>query len=157
MPKRKQKYFSAAFIFIIGAAVAAGSFEYNIGTLTKMGPGYFPLMLGSLLAILGILIAVTPDSPDEMLSDAQAEPLRTIVRRHLRPWGATLGGVVAFVVLGKYGGLVPATFMLIFISALGDPQNPPKQCALLGVGVTLFAVAAFHYGLQMQFALFTWP
>jgi len=157
MPKRRQKYFSAAFIFILGAGMAAGSLEYKIGTLTQMGPGYFPLLLGCLLAILGILIAVTPESPDELLADSQQEPLCVIMKRHLRPWAATLGGVVAFVVLGKYGGLIPATFALIFISALGDPANPPKQCALLAVGVTVFAVAAFHYGLQMQFALLTWP
>ena len=63
------------------------------------------------------------------------------------------GGLI---ILGTYGGLVPATFSLVFISALGDHNNSVKQSFWLAVGVTAFTVAVFHYGMQMQFPLFTW-
>jgi len=161
MRKRTQKYLSAAFVFVLGAATAAGSREYHIGTLAEMGAGYFPMALGCLLAAIGILIAVTPEPLEQMpeadANQAPREPLRATLLRHLRPWLATLAGFIAFIVLGKYGGLVPATFALIFISALGDKNNALKDCFWLAVGVVVFAVLAFHYGLHMQFALFTWP
>jgi len=153
---RRHKYYSAGFIFLIGAATAAGSLSYQMGTLARMGPGYFPLLLGAVLALLGLLIAVTPDSPDEVRADSEQEPFAVIVKRHLRPWSAVVGGMLAFIVLGKHGGLVPATFALIFIAALGDRSNSVKACFWLASGVVAFAVVAFHYGLRMQFPLFTW-
>lgn len=152
----KHKYYSAGFMLLIGVATALGSLDYGMGTLARMGPGYFPLLLGILLALIGILIAVTPDSPDEVRADAEHEPFGAIVRRRLRPWSATVGGVIAFIVIGKYGGLAPATFVLIFVSALGDRKNSLKACFGLAVGVVAFAIAAFHYGLQLQFPLFSW-
>jgi len=151
----KQKYYSAGFMLLIGIATALGSLDYGMGTLDRMGPGYFPLLLGILLAFIGVLIAVTPDSPDEIRADQQHEPFAAIVRRRLRPWSATVGGIIAFIVIGKYGGLVPATFVLIFGAALGDPKNSLKASFWLAVGVVVFAVAAFHYGLQLQFPLFS--
>lgn len=152
----KQKYYSAGFMLLIGVFTALGSVDYGMGTLGRMGPGYFPLLLGILLSVIGILIAVTPDSPDEIRADEQQEPLSAIVRRHIRPWSATVGGIIAFIVIGKFGGLVPATFVLIFVSALGDPKNSLKASFWLAVGVVAFAIAAFHYGLQLQFPLFPW-
>jgi hypothetical protein len=143
-------------MLLIGLATTVGSLQYGIGTLARMGPGYFPLLLGVALALLGVLIAVTPDSPDELRADAEHEPSKVIVRRHFRPWSATLGGVIAFVVIGKFGGLAPATFALIFLSALGDSKNSLKACFWLSIGVVGFAIAAFHYGLQLQFPLFSW-
>jgi len=152
----KHKYYSAGFMLLIGVATVLGSLDYGMGTLARMGPGYFPLLLGILLALIGILIAVTPDSPDEICADAEQESFKVIARRRLRPWSATVGGVIAFIVIGKYGGLLPATFVLIFVSALGDQKNSFKASFWLAVGVAAFAIAAFHYGLQLQFPLFSW-
>lgn len=152
----KHKYYSAGFTLLIGVATALGSLDYSMGTMARMGPGYFPLLLGLLLALIGVLIAVTPDSPDEIQADAEREPFNVIARRRLRPWGATVGGLIAFIVVGKYGGLVPATFALICMSALGDPKNSLKASFWLAVGVVSFAIVAFHYGLQLQFPLFSW-
>lgn len=152
----KQKYYSAGLMVLIGGATVLGSLGYNIGTLARMGPGYFPLLLGAVLLLIGVLIAVTPDSPDEIRADQDHEPFIQVVRRHFRPWCAAVGGVIAFIVFGKYGGLAPATFALIFIAALGDPDNSLKACFWLAVGVVGFAIAAFHYGLQLQFPLFSW-
>jgi len=153
---KRNKYYAAGFTLFIGVAAALGSLDYNMGTLARMGPGYFPLLLGIVLALIGILIVITPDSPDEVRADAERTSLATVVRQRLRPWVATAGGVIAFIVLGKYGGLAPATFALIFIAALGDRKNSVKACFWLAVGVVAFAVVAFHYGLRLQFPLFSW-
>jgi len=152
----KSKYYSAGFIIVIGAATALGSLQYQMGTLARMGPGYFPLLLGALLVAIGLLVAVTPDSEDEIRADAGRERFAVILRRHARPWSAVVTGMLAFIFIGQYGGLVPATFALIFIAALGDASNSVKAAFWLAVGVVAFAVIAFHYGLRMQFPLFAW-
>jgi len=153
---KRNKYYAAGFTLFIGIAAALGSLDYGMGTLARMGPGYFPLLLGIVLALIGILIAITPDSADEIHADAQRTSFKTFAQQRLRPWGATAGGVIAFIVLGKYGGLAPATFALIFIAALGDRKNSVNACFWLAVGVVAFAVGAFHYGLGLQFPLFSW-
>jgi len=152
----KHRYYAAGLILLIGVSTAMGSLEYSMGTLSRMGPGYFPLLLGSVLTLIAFLIAILPGSSEERREDAQRESLRAVARRRCRPWGATVAGVIAFVVLGKYGGLVPATFVLIFIAALGDSKNSLKSCFWLATGVVGFAIVAFHYGLQLQFPLFSW-
>lgn len=63
---------------------------------------------------------------------------------------------MAFILIGKFGGLVPATFALVFISAMGDRQHTVRSAALLAVGVTLLGVAVFSWALQLQFPLFRW-
>ena len=73
-----------------------------------------------------------------------------------RGWGCIIGGLLAFIALGKFGGLVPATLALVFISAMGDRQHTVKSAALLSVGVTLLGLAVFSWGLQLQFPLFRW-
>lgn len=152
----KHKHLSGGSIVLIGIATTVGSTEYQIGTMARMGPGFYPMMLGIVMMVLGLLIAILPDSPDEILADRQTEPLSSKIRKHARPWAAIIGGMLLFIILGTYGGLVPATFSLVFISALGDHNNSVKQSFWLAVGVTAFTVAVFHYGMQMQFPLFTW-
>lgn len=152
----KHKYLSGGLMALVGLGTIVGSNNYTIGSLARMGPGLFPLLLGVIMLAIGLLIAVTPDSPDEVLADSRQEPFSQVVRAHLRPWSAIIGGMVLFIVLGHYGGLVPATFALVLVSALGDHNNSIKSAFWLAVGVTVFAVVVFHYAMQMQFPLFTW-
>lgn len=150
-----RKMMSGGLIILMGMGTALGSLDYSMGTLARMGPGYYPLMLGVLLALLGLLIVATPDSEDEIMpSEGEAdEPSKP---SPIRPWVATVGSMLAFMLVGKYGGLVPATFVLIFIASRGDKDNSLLASVLLGAGVTAFAVGVFHYGMQMQFPLFNW-
>src|ERR1700687_4569991 len=100
---------------LLGAAVTLDSLTYSLGTLTHMGPGMFPLMLGVTLTFVGVLI----------LGTAMGTPLsndENIVRkdREWYAWGCILAGPIAFIILGEFFGLVPATFACVLIPALGD-------------------------------------
>ena len=65
--KSQKDFFSGLLYLIIGGGFAIGAFNYTIGDSARMGPGYFPLLVGILLAILGAIIVVkslvveTPD------------------------------------------------------------------------------------------------
>lgn len=152
----KQKYWSGGAVFLFGVAAIVGGMQYQIGSLARMGPGFFPVMLGAVMLGLGLAIALTPDSPDEVMADQDTESFGAKIRKHARPWAAIIGGMILFIILGAYAGLVPATFSLVFIAALGDHNNSTKASFWLGVAVTIFTVLVFHYGMQMQFPLFHW-
>ncbi len=155
----RREWYSALLMIFIGVGTTWGSQDYHVGTLARMGPGYFPMLLGIVLTFIGVLIFVAPayvgDEPQED-DVAATPPAGKAYMRHIRPVAATVAGMLIFIAVGKYGGLVPATFLLILVSAQGDRANTLKASLWLAAGVTASAVGIFHYGMQMQFPLFTW-
>lgn len=154
----RKEIWSSALLLFLGMATVIGSSNYQIGTLARMGPGYFPLMLGVILMALGLLIAFSPNlegGPDT--GDDDGDGLEVLSKSsQFKTWLLVILSVVAFVVVGKYGGLVPATFIMTTLSAMADRGNSLKTSVIAGIALTLMTVAVFHYGLQMQFPLFTW-
>ena len=140
---------SAALLMAIGIATAVGGSNYTIGSLARMGPGFFPVALGVLLVILSLLMVLTPVSLEDRLAEDQPAP-------EYRAWACVALGVIAFIVLGTYGGLVPGTLTLVLISALGDQRNTLKSALALAAGVTAAAVLLFKLVLELQIPLLTW-
>jgi hypothetical protein len=137
----KRELWAAGTMIVLGLGAIAQASTYTLGSLARMGPGLFPAILGVLLVLLGLIIA-------RMAEDIPAP--------QWRGWGCIIGGLMAFILFGKYGGLIPATFALVFISALGDRQHTLRSAAVLAVGVTILGVAVFSWALQLQFPLFRW-
>jgi hypothetical protein len=137
-------------ITLIGIGATAEATRYSEGTLSRMGPGFFPTALGVILTVMGVVIALTakfakPGAHDK--PDAPAGP-------EWRGWFCIALSVIAFGVVGKYLGLIPATLAIVFISALGDRDNNWKHALILSIGMIIFCVVVFSYGLQIQFPLF---
>ena len=147
----KREAWAAGTMIVLGLGAIAQVSTYTLGSLARMGPGLFPAILGVLLVLLGLIIARMAFSP--MVTEEDAEE---IPPPEWRGWGCIIGGLMTFILLGKYGGLVPATFALVFISAMGDRQHTLRSAALLAVGVTILGVAVFSWALQLQFPLFRW-
>ena len=136
-------------MFLVGLGAVVQGRNYKIGSLTQMGPGFFPVVLGTILALCGIALAI-----GAKVSSPKEEEQK--FRPEWSAWACILVAIVAFVILGKYGGLVPATFALVFISALADRQNTAKTALILAVAMAIAAVVVFWWALQLQFQLFTW-
>ncbi len=145
----KRELMSAGLLLAIGLASAIGGSRYNVGTLDRMGPGFFPTALGVLLIFLSLLMVITPVAVEDENAAERPAP-------QYRAWACVTAGVAAFIVLGLYGGLVPGTFALVLISALGDKGNSVKSAVALAAGVTVLAVLLFRMLLQLQIPLFTW-
>jgi hypothetical protein len=145
-------------LVVLGLAVLGLGFGYKMGNLNRMGAGFIPVVLGVLMVFIGLAIGLTSTPTSRAATAALSAGLPKV--KHSGPewrgWICILGGVIAFVVLGNYGGLVPATFASVFVAALGDRQNTVKQAALLAAALTVFCVIIFHYGLQLQLPLFQW-
>ncbi|MDE2364921.1 MAG: tripartite tricarboxylate transporter TctB family protein, partial [Hyphomicrobiales bacterium] len=126
---------------------------YDIGTLREMGPGFFPLALSILIAGLGVaIVAGAGRAQPQDAYGPMAHAHRT--GADLRGWTAIIAGVVAFIGLGAFAGMAPATFACVFIAALGDRQNTWKSAAVLAFGLTIFAVVALAWGLRVQMPVF---
>ena len=92
-------YWGGTLMMVIGLWAAYAGTTYDIGTLQRMGPGFFPVALGVILTLVGAGIAVTPgnriSTPGGILGRLP----------ELRAWILILGAIAAFVVVGRYGGL----------------------------------------------------
>jgi hypothetical protein len=142
-------YAGGTLMLLIGIGAIVQGRTYAIGTLSRMGPGFFPVALGVILALIGLALLV---------SEALAKPHATAesLPPEWRGWICIILGIVAFIVLGKYGGLVPATFGLVFISAMGERKNTVRGAAILALLMVVVCVTVFWWGLQLQFPLFVW-
>jgi hypothetical protein len=153
----------AVLMIALGIVVVFYGVGYRMGSLTNMGAGYVPVVLGTLLIFMGLLIGVTGYASRHRVAAASA--LAEVGKIPAAPgeggviqwrgWGCILGGVAAFVLAGEHLGLVTAIFLCVFISALGDRNNSLRDCALLALGITIAGVLIFSVGLKLTFPLFT--
>jgi hypothetical protein len=145
----KRDYYAGALMVLVGLVAAHDAANYSIGTLRQMGPGYFPLALGILLIILGIIIAGTAATGAN--EEAEALP-----HSEWRGWLCIIGGPALFILLGKFGGMLPATFACVFVSALGDRETTLRGALTLAAAVTAFGVVLFHYLLKIPMPILHW-
>lgn len=145
----RRDYYAGALMVLVGGGAAYVGSHYQMGSLTRMGPGYFPTVLGVILAIIGIIIAGSAAyAPAPATAEAPA------ARPDWRGWLCITAAALLFVGLAKYAGLVAATFVCVFVAALGDRENSWKESALLAAGITVFGVALFSFVLHVQIPLF---
>lgn len=144
-------YYGGGLMFLLGTGTIYKGLGYDVGTLARMGPGYFPVVIGAVLAVIGILIALSARS--------DAGPTSSESKSHgpeWRGWAAIILSNIAFVVIGHYGGLLPATFAVVFIAALGDRQNTLKSAFILAAAMVVVCLIIFSWALHLQFPLFRW-
>jgi hypothetical protein len=125
---------------------------YPLGTLRRMGPGYFPVLLGALLAAMGGLLALTALLSGE--AGCAGEPREDDVRPDARALVAVLAGLGAFALLLPRFGLVPAVAALVVISAQGSGQMRPLGALALAVVLAALAWAIFRLGLGLPLPAF---
>lgn len=131
---RAPKDFWAGLFFVFfGAFFAIYSLEYRVGNFHRLGPGMFPLLAGGTLAGLGIVLIFR-----SLIKDG--EP---IARFALRSSGISLFAVVLFGVLIKPAGLVIATFALVVLSGIAQPESRLLHILALGVGIAIFCALLF--------------
>lgn len=142
-------YYGGALMMVIGLGAIIQGRQYPVGTLSRMGPGFFPVALGAILTFTGLAIIVAARFAAR---ETETAPLPA----EWRGWFCIGLSIIAFVVLGKYGGLIPATFAIVFIAALGDRQNTILAAAVLALATVATCVVVFWWALRMNFALFGW-
>ena len=135
----------AGSIFIaLGVAFAAGSLAYDIGTPVRMGPGYVPLVLGLVLAGLGVLVIV------KGFIAGEGEPIGEV------DWRAVVlitAALLFFGVTVRGLGVVGALFGASLLAALARSQTSIREALVIAVGLTVLSVVIFIVALQLRLPL----
>lgn len=143
---RHPKDFFAGLMFIafgLGAIVIGNN--YPLGVAARMGPGYFPRILGILLIVLGAVLSIR----GLRLEGAK------ITLESPRPLIIVIGSVALFAMTVSTLGLVLSSILLIFVSSAASKEFRWKEALASGVILSALSVAGFIWGLGLQFSI--WP
>lgn len=154
--KSEKDFYSGLMFTVVGGAFAIGATNYNIGTGARMGPGYFPLMLGIILAILGGMImfkgVVTRTETGDKLGGMAWRPLGYIIGANVL-FGILLGGIPKFGIPAM--GLIAAIFGLTILASLAGEKFKLREVLVLAAILAVISYGAFVKLLNLQFQV--WP
>jgi hypothetical protein len=154
--KSQRDFFSGLMFVAVGIAFAWGATTYHVGEAARMGPGYFPLVLGVVLAALGGFIIfeslVVETEDGEPIGRWAWKPLGFIIAANLL-FGVLLGGLPGLDV--PYLGMIAAIVGLTFVAALAGDTFRWKEVAILALVLCVGSYLAFIVLLKLQFPV--WP
>jgi len=143
---RHPKDFAAGLLFVaVGIAAIVIASNYPLGTAARMGPGYFPRILGILLIILGSALALRA----LRLQGAK------LPGWHWRPTIIVLGSVVLFGAIVDKVGLAISTVILIVLASAASPEFRLKESVISGIALAVLTVTVFVLVLKLQLPI--WP
>ncbi|MGY8905308.1 MAG: tripartite tricarboxylate transporter TctB family protein [Burkholderiales bacterium] len=154
--KSQKDFFSGLMFLAIGLAFSWGASTYTVGTGARMGPGYFPLMLGILMTVLGAAITfsalvVETEGGDPVGSWAW-KPLVLVLGANV-VFGVLLGGLPSIKLPSM--GLIPAIYAVVIVSSLAAEKFHPKQVLILATALVAVSYVAFIKLLNLNLPL--WP
>ena len=154
---KSQKDFVSGLMFMgIGLAFALGATKYSLGTGARMGPGYFPLMLGVMMVILGVVITfnslVIERSGGDKIGKWAYKPLVFIIAANL-VFGVCLGGLPSIKLPAM--GMIFGIYVLSFVASMAEPGWKVKPTFILATGLAVISYVAFVKILNLQFPV--WP
>jgi len=154
--KSQADFFSGVMFTAVGASFAIGATTYNIGDGARMGPGYFPLMLGILLSVLGLLIifqALVVETADGGKIGKWAwKPLFFVIAANVA-FGVLLGGLPSIGLPAM--GLIIAIYALTIIASLAGEHFKLRDVLVLATILAVGSYIAFIWALKLQIQV--WP
>lgn len=132
-------------ILAFGLLVLVMSFDYRMGTLRQMGPGYVPAILGATLIVLGAMVIV------------QAVREETLIGLpNMRPFVMISVSVLVFALLLERIGLVPTVVATVLAASQSQAGNRLLGAFLLSVVIGALSWLIFSYGLRLPMPAFAW-
>ncbi|MEX1165978.1 MAG: tripartite tricarboxylate transporter TctB family protein [Hydrogenophaga sp.] len=128
----------------IGLFAAIYGQRYEFGDLNRMGPGYFPVVLGGLLCVLGFAIALPAFF-------RRGEPIKIA----WKTYALVMASIAVFAFALKPLGIVFATAIAVLLASMADNGSTWKGRLLTAVGIAIVTWLVFKLGLGM--VLPTWP
>jgi len=154
--KSQPDFFSGLMFIVVGVAFAWGATNYNVGEAARMGPGYFPLVLGVLMAIVGIVVSfkslVIDTKTDNKIGEWAWRPLFYVITANV-VFGVLLAGLRTFDFPAF--GLIVAIYALTFIASMAQADWKFKPTLLLATALAVGSYLVFVLALALQFPV--WP
>ena len=130
-------------LIAIGAAAIFVARSYPFGTALRMGPGFFPVVLGGLLIVFGLAVLAIGLRKGESMAGSWS--LRALIILPL--------SLILFGLLMEYAGFVPAMLVLIVGSATASTEFRFLEVLLFAAGLTALSVAVFVWALGLPYPL----
>jgi len=145
IPLTRNRDILAGLMFIlVGSCAMFIARDYPFGSALRMGPGYFPSVLGGLVIVGGIVVLI--EGLVKKPAITRTWSVRALI---VLPLTALVFGV-----LMEYAGFVPATLVLCVMAALASPEFRWKEQLLLATALSFGSVALFIWGLGLPYPLF---
>lgn len=144
--KSTQDFWTGITFLAFGGATAIGSLAYPLGTTSRMGPGYFPMLLGVLLAAIGLFI---------VWRSMRSEEGGQVTRINLWLVVRLLLAVAAFGLLLNPLGLILTAFITIFLAAWAGPEFELGEAIVLALALSVSSWLLFVYALKQTMPV--WP
>jgi hypothetical protein len=141
--RHNKDFWAGTMLIVIGAASIFIARGYPFGSTMRMGPGYFPSVLGAILVMFGIYVLIIGLRAAETIT----------VRCSTRALIVLPLSLVAFGVLMTHAGFIPAMALLVFGSAFAGRGFKLVEVLLLTVMLTGLSVAIFIWGLGLPYPL----
>lgn len=142
--RRSRDFWAGLMLIGIGAGSIFVARDYAFGTSLRMGPGYFPSVLGGVLILFGLVLLVRGWRIRERLEPGWSPRALIILP-------------VAFVLFGALidrTGFVPALTALIVVAAAASRESSPREVVILALFLTVMSVAVFVWALGLPYRLF---
>ncbi|KQP43262.1 tripartite tricarboxylate transporter TctB family protein [Pseudorhodoferax sp. Leaf274] len=154
--KSQKDFFSGLMFTVVGVAFAWGATTYTVGNGARMGPGYFPLMLGIVMAIIGMIITftslVTETADGDKIGKWAWKQVVFILGANLA-FGILLGGLPSIGIPAM--GMIAAIYALTIISSLAGHEFHLKSVLILATVLAIGSYFAFIWALKLQIQV--WP
>ena len=147
--KHEKNFLAGVFFVLIGSIAVVAAQENDLGSLSHMGPAYFPTILGTGLVVLGLVIAIKALFIKPAEGSSRIEPVHWSVLLFV------LGGVACFAFALLSLGLMIALALMIAVSSLASPMARRKEVGVLIVVLCAVCWGVFVYGLGFQVPV--WP
>lgn len=145
----KSHDFLAGVIFaFIGIAAMAIAQNYQMGTLSRMGPGFFPFLLGIVITALGVMLMLRPV--------LFAESRESIGRLDPRPMLFIIASVASFGTVVENAGLIVGISVMTVLAWAGSRSSSLRELVPLIVVLNITAIGIFVFGLNMSLRLGFW-
>lgn len=135
--KNPQDFGAAAVFVAIGAAGLYFASDLSFGTASRMGPGYFPVLLSAIILLIGLIVGAKALS-------IEGPPIERIP---LRPRAVIVVCIVGFGALIERVGVAIAAAALVLLASYARPGARPLESVALAIGLSVFVIVVFVYAL----------
>ena len=145
--RNQRDFWSAAMFVVFGLLFIVWSMDYQFGTAQRMGPGYFPTVLGALLIGLGVLVGLPTVKAGSVATQVEKIGWRGLL--------VILGAVILYAVLLPRLGFVAALVVLVILSAMASEEFAWRETLISVAVLGVCSYLVFVKGLDLQFPV--WP
>ena len=141
--KSQVDFWSGVVFLVVGVAFALGATEYRMGTSARPGPGYFPLGLGALLALVGLIVVAGALGQESDENERIAPPV-------WRPLVVVVGAVLGAGFLLPRAGMFLTLPLVIVVTALASSEFRLRDALGLAAVLTAGSWLLFVVGLKLR-------